>query len=58
MVPKPGMKPLNEIVKGGFVGGSLSVCGAALQSGDFALGLACAFLLVVGGIVMNRSPHE
>jgi hypothetical protein len=57
-VARPGMKPLNEGVKGAFVGGSSAICGAALQSGDFALGLACAFLLVVGGIVMNRPPHE
>jgi hypothetical protein len=56
-VAKPGMKPLNKGVKGAFVGGSSAICGAALQSGDFALGLACAFLLVVGGIVMNRLPH-
>jgi hypothetical protein len=54
--PKPGMKPLNEGVKGAFVGGSSAICGAALQSRDFALGLACAFLLVVGGIIINRPP--
>jgi hypothetical protein len=56
--PKPGMKPLNEGTKGAFVGGSTAICGAALQSGDFALGLACAFLLVVGAIIMNRPPQE
>jgi hypothetical protein len=56
--PKPGMKPLDDGVKGAFVGGSSAICGAALQSGDFALGLACAFLLVVGGIIINRPPHE
>jgi hypothetical protein len=56
--PKPGMKPLNEKARGAFVGGSSAICGAALQSGDFALGLACAFLLVVGGIIINRPPHE
>jgi hypothetical protein len=55
---KPGMKPLNEGVKGAFIGGSSAICGAALQSGDFALGLACAFLLVIGGIVINRPPHK
>jgi hypothetical protein len=57
-VPKPGMKPLNEGVKGAFVGRSIAICGAALQSGDFTSGLACAFLLVVGGIVINRPPHQ
>ena len=56
--PKPGMKPLGEGPKGAFVGGASAICGAALQSGDFALGLACAFLLVIGGIVINRPPHN
>jgi hypothetical protein len=47
-------KPLPEGTKGAYVGGASGICGAALQSGDFFLGLACAFLLVVGGIVTNR----
>lgn len=51
---KPGFKPLTEGTKGVFVGGATSVCGAALQSGDFYLGLACAFIIVVGSIVINR----
>lgn len=53
--PKPGFKPLAEGVKGTYVGGASAICGAALQSGDFYLGVACAFLLVVVGIVINRS---
>lgn len=53
---KPGFKPLTNGTKGAFVGGASAICGAALQSGDFYLGVACAFLLVVGGIVINR-PH-
>ena len=52
--PKPGFKPLSEGTKGAYVGGASAICGAALQSGDFFLGLACAFLLVVGGVVINR----
>jgi hypothetical protein len=52
---KPGFKPLSEGTKGAYVGGASAICGAALQSGDFFLGLACSFLLVVGGIVINRS---
>ena len=52
--PKPGFKPLSEGTKGAFVGGASAICGAALQSGDFYLGLACAFLLVVGGVIINR----
>ena len=52
---KPGFKPLSEGTKGAYVGGASAICGAALQSGDFYLGLACAFLLVVGGVVINRS---
>lgn len=51
---KPGFKPLSEGTKGASVGGASAICGAALQSGDFFLGLACAFLLVVGGVVINR----
>ena len=53
---RPGFKPLTDGTKGAFVGGASAICGAALQSGDFYLGVACAFLLVVGGIVINR-PH-
>ena len=53
---KPGFKPLTDGTKGAFVGGASAICGAALQSGDFYLGVACAFLLVIGGIVINR-PH-
>lgn len=49
---KPGFKPLSDGTKGAYVGGASAICG---QSGDFYLGLACAFLLVVGGIVINRS---
>ena len=51
---KPGFKPLSEGSKGAYVGGASAICGAALQSGDFYLGLSCAFLLVIGGIVINR----
>lgn len=55
--PKPGFKPLSDGSKGAFVGGASAICGAALQSGDFALGVACAVLLVIGGIIINR-PHD
>jgi hypothetical protein len=51
---KPGFKPLSEGTKGAYVGGATTICGAALQSGDFFLGLACAFLVVVGAIIINR----
>lgn len=51
---KPGFKPVDAGVKGTFVGGATAICGAALQSGDFFLGVACATLLVVGGIIINR----
>lgn len=54
---KPGFKPLSETTKGTFVGGASAVCAAALQSGDFYLGLGCALLLVIGGILINRSEH-
>lgn len=52
---KPGFKPISEATRGTFVGGASAICAAALQSGDFYLGLGCAFLLVVGGIIINRS---
>ena len=54
---KPGFKPLSDGSKGAFVGGSSAICGAALQSGDFFLGLSCAFLLVIGGIIINRPAN-
>lgn len=52
--PKPGFKPLSEAHKGSFVGAASAICGAASQSGDFYLGLAFAFLCVVGGIIIHR----
>lgn len=55
--PKPGFKPLTEGPKGAFIGGASAICAAALKSGDFYLGLACAFMLVVGGIIINRPHH-
>lgn len=55
--PKPGFKPLTEGPKGTFIGGASAICAAALQSGDFYLGLACALMLVVGGIIINRPHH-
>jgi hypothetical protein len=55
-VSKPGMKPLNEKTKGAFVGASSTICATALQTGDYALGIACAFLIVIGAIIINRPP--
>ena len=51
---KPGFQPLSAGTKGAYIGGASAICGAALPSGDFCLGLACAFLLVMDGIVINR----
>ena len=51
---KPGFKPLSEKSKGMYVGGVGSVCAAAAQSGDFLLGLSCAFLIIIAGIISNR----
>jgi len=53
---QPGFKPINGGTKGTFVGVASAICGAALQSGDFFLGPACAFLLIVRGIIINRLP--
>lgn len=55
---KPGFKPLSDGTKGTFVGGASAICGAAFQSGDFYIGLTCALLLVVAGIVINRHPAD
>jgi hypothetical protein len=57
-VVRPGMQPLNEVVKGAFVGGSTTVCAAFFQSGDFLIGLACAILVVTGAIVINKPPPK
>ncbi len=54
---KPELKPLSEGSKGAVVGGASVICGSTLQSGDFYLGLACAMLLVIGGIVINRPQN-
>ena len=51
---KPGFTPLNEGMKGAFVGAASGICGVALPSGDFYIGLGCAFLLIIGGIIINR----
>ena len=51
---RPGFRPLNEGPRGAFVGGASAICRAALQNSDFYLGLSCAFLLVVGALVINR----
>ena len=52
--PKPGFKTLSEGTKSAYVGWASAICGPTLQSGDFFLGIACAFLLVVEGVVINR----
>ena len=51
---RPGFKPLGDGPKGAFIGGASTICATALQTGDFYLGLACAGLLVIGAIVVNR----
>lgn len=50
---KPGFKPLSDRTKGAYLGGTSGICAAALQSRDFYIGVACAFVLIVGGIVVN-----
>lgn len=52
--PKPGFKPVPAGAKGVAIGGAGGVCTAALQSGDFVLGLLCAGLLIGIGIINNR----
>ena len=52
--PKPGFKPVPAGAKGVAIGGAGGVCTAALQSGDFVLGVMCAILLIGIGIINNR----
>jgi len=54
--PGPGFKPLSDGSRGAFIGAVSTICATAAQSRDFLLGLACAGLLVVVGIIVNR-PH-
>ena len=42
--------------KGMFVGGASSICASALQNGDFYIGLGCAVMLIMGGVVINLAP--
>ena len=53
---RPGFRPLSDGPRGALVGAISTICATAAQSGDFLLGLACAGLLVVGGVIVNR-PH-
>ena len=52
--PKPGFKPVPAGARGVAIGGAGGVCTAALQSGDFVLGLMCAILLIGVGVINNR----
>ena len=52
--PKPYFKPVPAGVKGVAIGGVEGVCTAALQIGDFILGLMCAMLLIGIGVINNR----
>lgn len=55
IAPKRHSRPLDESTKGLFTDGAGAICTAAIQSGDFTLGVACSFLLIIVGIIMNRS---
>lgn len=52
---RPGFRAIDDVPRSAFVGGASGICADALQSGDFLLGLACAGLLVIGSIVLNRN---
>lgn len=52
--PKPGFKPLSPGTKGVAISEAGGVCTAALQSGDFILGLMFAILLIGIGVINNR----
>ena len=54
LTPKPGFKPLTDTIKGAYVNGTNTICAAAVQNSDFYLSLTYAFLLIVGGIIINQ----
>ena len=53
-IPKLGFKSLTDKTKGAYVGRTSVICKAALQSGNFYLGIACTFLLIVVSILVNQ----
>jgi hypothetical protein len=46
VVPAPSIPPSKEIINTGLSGLAASVCGLAVSSGSFAVGIACGFIVL------------
>ncbi|MDX5585572.1 MAG: hypothetical protein QNK20_11795 [Aureibaculum sp.] len=46
--PVPTLPPSKELINTGLSGVAASVCGLAITSGSFAVGVACGFIVVIG----------
>jgi hypothetical protein len=48
IAPAPPVPAKNELIKTGISGIAASICGLAVTSGSFAVGIACGFIVVIG----------
>lgn len=53
IAPAPAAPPSKEIISTGVSGLAASVCGLAVTSGSFAVGVACGFVVVIGILQMQ-----
>ena len=53
IAPAPTVPPSKEIINTGLSGLAASVCGLAVTSGSFAVGVACGFVVVIGILHMQ-----
>ena len=53
IVPAQAVPPSKEIINTGLSGFAASVCGLAVTSGSFAVGVACCFVVVIGILHMQ-----
>lgn len=53
IAPAPSVPPKKEIITNGLSGLAASVCGLAVTSGSFAVGVACGFIVVIGILHMQ-----
>ncbi len=49
----PAVPPSKELINTGLFGVAASVCGLAVTSGSFAVGVACGFIVVIGILQMQ-----
>jgi hypothetical protein len=53
IAPAPSVPAKKEIINTGLSGLAASVCGLAVTSGSFAVGVACGFIVVIGILHMQ-----